>query len=96
MTHTEVIDYLSERLEYSKAEVRRLLGQTTDVVRQLLDRERIIIIPRLGTFYSKKREKRRGFHPMRGQYMMLPPRRVVHFHAGSSLRRYVKDMRVEK
>ena len=94
MTHTEAIDYLSEHLGYSKVGIRRLLGHTTDVLKQLLDQDRTIILPRLGTIYTKKREKRRGFHPIRRQYMMLPPRHVVLFHAGSSLRRYVKDMRV--
>ena len=96
MTHTEVVEYLAEHLEHSKAGVRRLLSHTTETIKQLLDRERILVIPRLGTFETKEREKRKGFHPLRRQFMMLPRRRVVTFHPGSSLREHVKNMRVER
>ena len=96
MTHIEVIDYLSEHLETSKAEMRRLMEQSTSVITQILDREYAITLPRLGTFNTKKRQKRRGFHPRRKQFMMLPQRRVVSFRAGTSLRNHVKNMRVGK
>ena len=96
MTHTEVIEYLAENLQQSKAEVRRLLTQTTDAFKQILDRKDFLMIPRLGTFVTKLRDKRKGYHPQRDQYMILPRRRVVHFHAGASLRNHVKNLRVEK
>ena len=96
MNHSEVIDHLAEHLEYPKSEIKRLLEQTTDVIRQLLDQERIIHVPDLGTFQTKEREKRKGFHPQRRQYMMLPKRRVVSYHPASSLRNHVKNMRIER
>jgi nucleoid DNA-binding protein len=96
MTHTEVIEYLAEHLKQSKSEIRGLLRQTTEVLKEILDREDSITLPRLGTFHVKKRQKRRGFHPRRKQYMILPPRRVVSFHASQSLRDRVKDVRIEK
>ena len=96
MTHSEVIDHLAEHLQLSKTEVRRLLEQTTDVIRRLLDQERIIHVPDLGTFQTKERDKRKGFHPQRKQHMMLPKRRVVSYHPASSLRNHVKNMRIER
>ena len=96
MTQKEATDYLAEQLNRSRSEIQRLLDQTTQVIQKVLDGERDIVLPGLGTFQTKLREKRRGFHPRRRQYMMLPPKRVVSFHAGLSLRNYVKNMRIEK
>ena len=96
MTQKEATDYLAEQLEHSKSETRRLLDKTTQVMTQLLDGEHDIVLPGLGTFRTRLREKRRGFHPQRKQFMILPPKRVVSFHAGISLRNYVKNMRIEK
>jgi nucleoid DNA-binding protein len=96
MTQKEATDYLAEQLNRSRSETQRLLDQTTQVMQEVLDGERDIVLPGLGTFHTKLREKRRGFHPRRKQYMILPQKRVVSFHAGLSLRNYVKNMRIEK
>lgn len=96
MTHTEVIDFLAEHLQQSKSEIRRVLTQTTDVFKQILDQKDFLMIPRLGTFVTKLRDNRKAFHPQRRQFMILPRRRIVHFHAGASLRNHVKNLRVER
>ena len=96
MTHSEVIEYLAEHLEQSKSEVQRLLKSTTEVIKQALDRGYVIRLPRLGTFDTKNRRNRRGYHPQRGQYMILPPKRVVTFHSSTSLREHVKNRRLIK
>lgn len=93
MTHTEVIRYLSENLQMSQKDVREMLGDCVDIFKEYLDDEKDIYVPGLGTFHAVHRDKRKGFHPIKRQFMMLPHRRVVTFHASSTMRDRFKNGR---
>ena len=47
-------------------------------------------IPKLGTFKTHFREKRKSFNPYYKNFMMFPPKRTVTFHPGSYLKEHVK------
>ena len=96
MTYTEIVEHLAEHLEFPKTKIRQIIKQVTENCKQVLDNEKDITFPRLGTFQTKMRQKRKGFHPQLKQYMIIPKKRVVTFHAGTVLKDHVKNIRIEK
>jgi nucleoid DNA-binding protein len=91
VNHTEFIRSLSERTGQTQSEIRRLVGHITETLRKTLDEDFRFSIPRLGTFGTRIRPKRRAYHPHLKKHMMLPPKRIVFFHTSSVLKRNVKD-----
>ena len=91
MNHSEVVDFLAGYLERPKTVVRDRLSRTFDVFTKLLDEKQDIVVPRLGIFETKVRQERKGFHPQVKKYMILPKKRVVTFHTGTSLRHHVNE-----
>lgn len=91
MNHSEVVDFLSGYLDRPKTVVRERLAKISEVFTELLDRERDIVVPRLGSFETRMRHERKGFDPGKKKYMILPRKRVVTFHTGASLRHHVNE-----
>ena len=96
MNHNEFIKSLSERTGQSQREIRRLLGHITETFQKTLDEDFRFTIPRLGTFGTRIRPKRKAYHPHLKKYMMLPPKRIVFFNTSSVLKKIVKDQSHEK
>ena len=95
MTHTEVVHYLAENLQMTQKDVRELLGECIDTFKEYLDDEKDVYIPGLGIFHSAHRDERKGFHPIKKRFMMLPHRRVVTFHASSTLKDRFRNGRTQ-
>ena len=91
MTQKEVIEYMSERLQKSKAETRRILLQFSGFITSILDKDRSVYLPGLGTFKTKIRKKRKSYHPQKKQMMMLPPKRVLAYKAGKPLQTHFQE-----
>lgn len=87
MTQKEVIEYLADNLNKSKAEVRRMLIQLSAAFTKVLDRDQSFRLPGLGTFQTRIRKERRFHHPQKRQLMMSPPKRVVSFKASQNLKK---------
>ena len=96
MNNNEFIKSLSERTGQSQGEIRRLLGHITETFRKTLDEDFRFTIPRLGTFGTRTRQKRKAYHPHHKKYMVLPPKRIVSFKTSSVLKKNVKDQSHEK
>jgi DNA-binding protein HU-beta len=96
MNNNEFIKSLSERTGQSQGEIKRLMGHITETFRKTLDEDFRFSIPRLGTFGTRIRPKRKAYHPHLKRYMMLPPKRIVFFNTSSVLKRNVKDQHHEK
>ena len=93
MNNSELIKNLSLRLGRSQAELKRILGSSTQIIKEYLDKEFIISIPGLGTFRPILKKERKSFNPHHNSFMMLPPKRVVKFRASSSMKDELKDRR---
>lgn len=90
MNNSEFIKNLSERLGQSQREIKRLMKCSTQIFNKILDEDLSFTIPKLGTFKTHFREKRKSFSPHHKNFMMLPPKRTVTFHPGSYLKEHVK------
>jgi DNA-binding protein HU-beta len=91
MTNSEIIKNLSLHLGKSQVEIKRLLKSSTKIItRDILDRDISITIPGLGTFSSYFKKKRKSFNPYHKKFMLLPPKRIIRFHPGSSIKNEFK------
>jgi len=91
MTNSEIIKNLSLHLGKSQVEIKRLLESSTKIItRDILDRDIGITIPGLGTFSSYFKKKRKSFNPYHNKFMLLPPKRIIRFHPGSSIKNEFK------
>jgi len=93
MTNSEIIKNLSLRLGQSQAEMKRLLKSSTNIIRDILDKDIGITMPGLGTFGSHFLQRRKSFDPYHKKFIMLPPKRTIKFHPSSSIKTELKNKR---
>ncbi len=86
MTNSEMIKSLSLRLGQSQAETKQLLKSSTKIIREILDKDINVTIPGLGIFSSVLKKKRKSFDPYHRRFILLPPKRIIRFRPGSSIK----------
>jgi nucleoid DNA-binding protein len=96
VNNNEFVKSLSKRTGQSQREMRRLLSHVTEIFRKTLDKDFRFTIPRIGTFGTSIRQKRKAYDPRLKKYMMLPPKRIVSFNTSSILKNNVKGRNHEK
>jgi nucleoid DNA-binding protein len=96
MTYSELVKNLSLRLGRSQAETKDMLNGSTEIIKQLLDEDKGITIPGLGTFNIHIRQKRKSYNPQRRKLVIIPPKRTVTFHPCSTIKDELKEMRIKK
>ena len=90
MTNSEIIKNLSLHLSKSQVEIKQLLKSSTKIMRDVLDKDTGITIPKLGTFSSYFKKKHKSFNPYHNKFMLLPPKRNIQFRPGSSIKNELK------
>ncbi len=90
MTNSEIIRNLSLHLGKSQVEIKQLLKSSTKIMRDILDKDIGITIPRLGIFSSYLKKKRKSFNPYHKRFILLPPKRIIRFRPGSSIKNELK------
>jgi nucleoid DNA-binding protein len=90
MNTNEIVTALAERQSLSKAETRRMIDSIVAILKQTLSDGNSFTLPNIGTFEVQEQEKRRSYNPHYEQYMMLPPKREVHFHPSKILQEEIK------
>ncbi|MBA7519364.1 hypothetical protein ES705_23688 [subsurface metagenome] len=90
MTNSEIIRNLSLHLGKSQVEIRQLLKSSATIIRDTLDKDLGITIPGLGTFGTYFKNKRKSFNPYHNKFMLLPPKRIIQFRPGSSIKNELK------
>ena len=95
MTNKELVDALADRMEWSKAETRRVLGTVVKTMTSLLKKGYSFTIPDLGTFEPQVRDEQRTYNPHYKQYMLVPPKRQVDYRPSQSLKEAMKNVEVD-
>lgn len=94
MTHTEVVQALSERMDLSQRKTHYLLESTIKELSVLLIDQGSLTIPDLGTFGSHVRKQHKAYDPANKRLVILPTKRAVHFHPSTLLKNDVYDVEV--
>jgi nucleoid DNA-binding protein len=93
MNNSELLKNLSSRLGKPQTEIKRILESSARIIMDYLDKDMIITIPGLGTFRAVLKKKRKSFNPHHNCFILLPPKRVVKFHASVPLKEALKNRR---
>ena len=86
MTKAELVDFIAEKAELTKADAARALEAVIEGVTAGLKESGKVTLVGFGTFTAKEREAREGRNPQTGETVKIAARVVPGFKAGSKLK----------
>ena len=86
MTKAELVDFVAEKADLTKADAARALDAVVAGVTKGLKKEGKVTLVGFGTFTAKKRAARTGRNPQTGAEVKIAARVVPGFRAGSKLK----------
>jgi DNA-binding protein HU-beta len=95
MNRTELIDYISEKAELTKALAARALDAFQEGITLSLQKGDPVVLVNFCTLTVKQRAAREGRNPSTGEKIKIKAARVVGFKAGKALKDALKDKDTE-
>lgn len=86
MTKANLVDYIAENADLTKADAARALDAVLAGVTNGLKKEGKVTLVGFGTFSAKKRAARTGRNPQTGEEVKIAARVVPSFKAGNKLK----------
>lgn len=86
MTKAELVDFIAESANLTKADAGRALEAVIAGITKGLKKEGKVTFVGFGTFAAKKRAARHGVNPLTGKPLNVPAKTVATFKAGSKLK----------
>ena len=86
MTKAELVDFIAEKADLTKADAGRALEAVMEGVTKGLKETGKVTLVGFGTFTAKKRDAREGRNPQTGETVKIAARVVPGFKAGSKLK----------
>ena len=86
MTKAELVQFIAETADLTKADATRALDAMVEGVTKGLKEEGKVTLVGFGTFTAKKREAREGRNPQTGETVKIAARVVPGFKAGNKLK----------
>ncbi len=91
MDNKTLIEILSKRIGWEKADVEAVLDSFSSVVKEKCCSSDIVAIPGFGSIETKKRLERISVNPSTGKRMLVPPKIVVSFKPSALLKQKLKS-----
>ena len=86
MTKAELVEFMAEKADLTKADAGRALDAMVEGVTKGLKEDGKVTLVGFGTFTAKKRDAREGRNPQTGETGKIAARVVPGFKAGSKLK----------
>lgn len=86
MTKADLIEYIAENADLTKADAGRALEAAIEGIVEGLKKEKKVSLVGFGAFSAKDREEREGRNPQAGEKVTIPARVAVSFKAGNKLK----------
>ena len=86
MTKAELVEFMAEKADLTKADAGRALDAMVEGVTTGLKEDGKVTLVGFGTFTAKKRDAREGRNPQTGETVKIAARVVPGFKAGSKLK----------
>ena len=86
MTKAELVEFIAEQADLTKADAGRALEAVMEGITSGLKKSGKVTLVGFGTFTAKKREARTGRNPQTGETVKIAARVVPGFKAGSKLK----------
>jgi len=84
MNKSVLIEEMSKKADYSKAELGRMLELTLDTMTKIVKKDGKLQLVGFGTFQVKKRAARMGRNPQTGKAIKIAAKKVVKFKASKN------------
>ena len=86
MTKAQLVDFIADKADLTKADAARALEATIEgIIEGLKESDKVTLVG-FGTFTAKKREARTGRNPQTGEAVQIAARVVPGFKAGNKLK----------
>ena len=86
MTKAELVEFIAENADLTKADSTRALEAVIEGITAGLKKKGKVTLVGFGTFNAKKREARTGRNPQTGEQVKIAARIVPSFKAGNKLK----------
>ena len=86
MTKAELVEFIAENADLTKADAGRALEAMIEGVTEGLKAKGKVTLVGFGTFTAKEREARTGRNPQTGEAVQIAARTVPGFKAGAKLK----------
>jgi len=83
---TEMIDYIAQKADISKAAAQRALDAAVEAIQNTLAKGDMVTLVGFGTFYVSERAARSGRDPRTGNSIEIKAAKVPKFRAGKALK----------
>jgi len=89
VTKKEIVRFISDDLNLSQQDVKKVVQKTFDAVTDALAKEGRIELRNFGVFEVKERKSRKARNPRTGAEVQVPSKRVVTFKPGKEMEQLV-------
>lgn len=96
MNKAELVEFIAEKSEITKATAERALAALLDAIATSLKKDEPVVLVNFGTFVAKQRAARKGRNPQTGQEIKIKAAKIVSFKAGKALKEAVRDQQEGK
>lgn len=86
MTKSELVEFIAENADLTKADAGRALEAMMEGITKGLKESEKVTLVGFGTFAAKKREARTGRNPQTGETVQIAAKIVPSFKAGNKLK----------
>ncbi len=86
LTKAGIVDYIYERTDKNRAEVKDLVETILDIMKTAVKKDHALLISGFGKFEAYDKRARKGRNPQTSQTITLPPRKVVVFRLSRKFR----------
>ena len=92
MNSKELTKALAVRLKISQAKATTLLNGLTQTMRDEFGKQSTVAISKIGIFKVRKIESHKAYSPVKKEYVLIPPKRILDFHASETLKEKIKNI----
>jgi integration host factor subunit alpha len=86
LTKAGIVDYIYERTDKNRAEIKDLVETILEIMKQSIKKDHALLISGFGKFEAYDKRARKGRNPQTTQTITLPPRKVVVFRLSRKFR----------
>lgn len=86
LTKAEIVDFIYEKSERNRAEVKTQVEAMLDIMKDAIKRDHALLISGFGKFEAYEKSARKGRNPQTKESLILPARKVVVFRISRKLR----------
>lgn len=86
LTKAEIIEAIYEKTEKNRADVKNIVENLLDIMKQAIKKDRALLVSGFGKFEAYDKNARKGRNPQTDESITLPPRKVVVFRLSRKFR----------